>query len=805
MAEQTPAAPRPHIVSVESNVKGAPFKYDLTPRTLIIGNSRTGKTGITNAVELALTGRASDVRGREDVAEAGMLMALAPGRQGTLFAEVTFSDGTKARWETSAAGKGSAKAPKHSVPAGVDVDNVLPLRIIKKVITAETSAARRELLAWIAQGVTHADVEALIPTPLQGRYRSLLVAAGTSDTPVDRLLAATEQAKKEARDAGVRAKAAEKIAMAGGGGTNEAPPSDDEVARAEAALKAAKERLEFVVREDAKSAASQRVQNSIEGAQQELSKINDIIAKLDADLVRLQADAEAKRAEMKVVAAQAVPLGPAQQAKLVIMAKAAAGVFGGKCFCCNTEVGLDRLQAEYAEFNAMAQARLAAMNATADIQAAVTAIENEIATTQHQRSIRESAKNSLMSSMTTFASMKGDGKVEVKVDRSDVEKAREAEAAAQTMLQSVQARKTTWGSTKRSLDAVEAEQQTQAEWKRLEAACDKAVEMLLDRHVTAVETRVQARLPKQMEFGLQLRDGARGVFELGFKRGGVLNSAVSGGEWSLMTAAMADAFAPATGPSIVIPFDRQMDPGTMAAALEAWSRCESQVIVATVVEPARIPKGWKVIRLPDPTPLEAPATVPAAEVKMSEKTVDVAANTTKENPAVTALVEDQKIAAQEQAKPVKLRKLKRHEGESDEAYAARCAEPAPKRGAKAAAAAAAAAAAGQTGTTGSFSLGPCPECGAPMDRENSSTLGGGRVVHVGCPSKTADRNGLPGSAVTAEEMAEAVARGPTMEAAGGRIKLYDIVAKPEQGEQAKTVDRLDTTGIAAADPNLPTV
>lgn len=760
MAEQPSATMRPYIVSIESNVKGTPFKLDLGPKTLIIGPSRSGKTGITNAIELALTGSASDVRGREDVAEAGMLMALAPGRQGTLFAEVTLSDGAKARWETSGAGKGSAKTPKHQVPPGIDQAKVLPLRPVKKVIVASADSARRSLLAWIAGGVTHADVEALIPAPLLARYKSLLVAAASTDTPIDRLLHATEQAKREAREAGVRAKTAEKITAAAG--TSEAPPADEDFTAAEKAVTDAAAHLEEVVREDQRVTNAKRMQMGLDGTRQELNKLDADIAKQQDEAARLAAEMDQRKAEVESLAGSATPLGPTQKALLTILGTQAGGAFGDQCIVCLHEPGVGQFQQRYNLVNGQAQARLAAAEKLAEAERALTAADADYAAANGKLATLKASRQQVANTLSTFEGMAG-GVAAPKFDHAEVERAREALNAANLALQNLVARRTNWQATKRSIDAASGEQQVKVEWKQLEEACDKAVEMLLDRHVASVEAKVQARLPPSMKFGMQLRDGVRGVFELGFRGAdGLLNSAVSGGEWSLMTAAMADAFAPAAGPSVVIPFDRQMDPGTLSEALAAWAKCESQVIVASVVEPAKVPNGWTVIRLGE-------------ETKMVDEKKP-------ESGPVAALVEDQKIAAAEQApapekkakKPAKPRKKK---GESDEDYAKRLAEQ-------------------MTAVAEASTKSPlvpvaaqkylCADCGEELTPENSSKLDDGkRVVHIGC--KAAEK--------------AALLAGPTQVAAGGKVKIYDVVAK----EPVPAPDDFETTGVGPANPNLPTV
>ena len=78
----------PYVVFAESNIKGG-VSAALGPKTLIVGPNGTGKSAVANTVELALTGRVSDILGRRDVAKEIELQALAPSRKGELLARTS--------------------------------------------------------------------------------------------------------------------------------------------------------------------------------------------------------------------------------------------------------------------------------------------------------------------------------------------------------------------------------------------------------------------------------------------------------------------------------------------------------------------------------------------------------------------------------------------------------------------------------------------------------------------------------------------------------------------------------------------
>jgi energy-coupling factor transporter ATP-binding protein EcfA2 len=63
---------RLHVGFASSNIKGG-VSTPLGYRTLVVGPNGSGKSAIQNTVELVLTGRVSDVAGRSDVGDAGLI------------------------------------------------------------------------------------------------------------------------------------------------------------------------------------------------------------------------------------------------------------------------------------------------------------------------------------------------------------------------------------------------------------------------------------------------------------------------------------------------------------------------------------------------------------------------------------------------------------------------------------------------------------------------------------------------------------------------------------------------------------
>ena len=90
----------PHITSIHTNIKFANsiVVKNLEEHIFVTGDNGTGKTALINALELALTGTAYDLGGRDKARSGTLLAELIPSGENSLYSYVTFSDGTEASW-----------------------------------------------------------------------------------------------------------------------------------------------------------------------------------------------------------------------------------------------------------------------------------------------------------------------------------------------------------------------------------------------------------------------------------------------------------------------------------------------------------------------------------------------------------------------------------------------------------------------------------------------------------------------------------------------------------------------------------
>jgi hypothetical protein len=226
-----------YVKKVETNLKSG-CNVEIGLKTLIVGVNRSGKSTIVNAIEAALTGRVSDVAGRETLAMPGELWTLAPPLCASVFAQVKTSDDSVYQWILA-----KGKNPTRSVSGeGSALEVAFPLRAVYSHLTAGPEKARKWLLDTIVDAPWSA-AEALISAVVLAQVTTL---AGGS---IAGLPTALEVAKARGREVARHAEALRERAR--GAAAALPPPADSvatddiaaKLAEQEAGLAAAKTRL----------------------------------------------------------------------------------------------------------------------------------------------------------------------------------------------------------------------------------------------------------------------------------------------------------------------------------------------------------------------------------------------------------------------------------------------------------------------------------------------------------------------------------------------------------------------------------
>jgi energy-coupling factor transporter ATP-binding protein EcfA2 len=552
-----------HIVGVKGNVKKG-CDVELGAKTLVVGPNGSGKSTIVNTVELALTGRASDIAGRVDVAREVDVMSLAQNGAKELEALATFDDGVVAAYRTSGS---TAKAKKATgdKPSDRCHADVLPIRSLREAVLGSPQTARKYLLAKASGDLTLDDVRSLVPSHLRETLEKVLGTLPRDILPADALVAALEAAGAGARSLTAEAKAAKGAAALVTGGAN-APPTDSEIKAAKKAASEAQKRLVEVMAAQQAFDGMGRTAERLETARAEAERLIALFQERQTQLDALEkpSDNDANLARVSSVCELSIDAGEC----LVC-----GGALVGPIRANHEAIAEYRKQsaaarAAYAEAESLAnKARAAAERAIGDVEALEASAADAEKVVDGDRDPLES-----------------------------VEEARKAQEAAAAHLTELQTRAAAWQTAQTAQKtALDAERQA-GEWAELKGALDLAMGALLVKALESFVARVQANLPVGDVFDLRLRDGEREVVQFGLVRGGHLHTALSGAEWARVMAALAAACVTEGQYACVIPEERAFDPATLCEVMTALGESPHQVILTSPVGPTSVPSGWTVIQ-----------------------------------------------------------------------------------------------------------------------------------------------------------------------------------------------------------------
>jgi energy-coupling factor transporter ATP-binding protein EcfA2 len=563
--------PKLHVTHVRSNLKSG-VNTPLGYRTLIVGPNGSGKSAIQNTVELVLMRRVSDVAGRTDAADMGIVGLMAPDGA-SLTARVELSDASIIDFEASRNGSGGWSRP---VVTGDRIPAVsFPVQVVRENLTGSPEKARKFLLAHVGDRVSREEVLRYLPNELHPTYNAM--ANGKPGTEVERLVAVLEAAKARVRTAKQEADAAEatKARMS----ADLAPePSDAALADADAEV----DRLRGVATRPVVT-----VQADYD------TPIAEVIAAVQRDAVALRA----AQAEFDAAAAlfADTPTPPASTNPILPhlhkVANAAAEL--PMCIVCGTPWN-DDMRAE-------------ASDVVASIEGIADLMETYAARAAEVERLRTAVRNLTQRVEEGLASLEAleaeKAAAPVMADAHAVDP--NAYTAARDRADALRRTKSAWLSTRGLRETVWNLQKEGKEAKEMFEACSGAVKDLLDLALGKFNTRVQSFLPEGDVFFLKVRDGDREVCQYGLYRDGRHCAALSGAEWARVTLALGCAVANDAEITVFTPEERAFDPNTLRSVMVALSDAPGQVILTSPIKPnGRIPKGWTIIDRTPNTPTE---------------------------------------------------------------------------------------------------------------------------------------------------------------------------------------------------------
>src|SRR6266852_986332 len=530
-----------YVKAVQGTVKKG-WTGTLGPKTLIVGPNMSGKSTITNTVELALTAEAYDIAGREHLQKEDLLLRHLGQDGKPLIARATFDSGEVASFEIKRSKTGASKKAEHVLPSGLDPSRLLPLRPLREAVLGLPERARRFFVMETARGVSEEDIRKRLPKALYSKYEAAIGAVKSSwtqptgrepvQTPIDDLIAVAALSKKREREW------ADKSALSRSTANviaKDVPPTEDQLKSAEKDAADAQAALEEAVRRQTLIDSAKLGATRAESLRSWRKMIEMIETNIQEYEKRLAALPEPPSAGIKASAEAAI---------------FHAGTERGDCLVCGRR-GVP-IQT-FLERAAAARRRLddSANDVRRDHTAQLEAWRFDLRVlTERCKAVEDQA-----------------------VDAPPLLEAISIEDARKALQQA----------------------RTSQGWGELSAAATDVVSVLMRQGVDEFVKRVQQHLPKSDKFGLRLTET---LCEYGLEHDGVLHTALSGSENVRVLVALATAcLRPDAFPGVIIPEDRAWDSQTLSLALEAFSTVEAQVILTSTVEPTSVPEGWTVIRL----------------------------------------------------------------------------------------------------------------------------------------------------------------------------------------------------------------
>jgi hypothetical protein len=538
---------RPFVKSIRSNLQGGSATY-LGAKTLLVGPNAIGKSAIIRSIELATTGRASDIAGRDTLALDAELASLITSGLDTGECIADFSEGGEAVW-TLIKGKRSKR---------IGPTAAFPLRDIQKAILGSAETARKFFLSQVS-GLTWKNFLAEIPDQFHKRLQPFADDARTANA----ITLALEAARKDVREKRAEAKAQREVA----GKTTQglAPPaSDEEIARAKEAV------------------ANAGIFERTSQARQKIGQIDAQILTLEEVIATFGERVSTMNAALAVME-KGVEIAPIVEHLLAVLEHVVEkGV--GICPTC----GELRDPAVFATRLATAKGKVSgAIEAGKKYREAQSALREANVTLDLTRHDLDN----------------------LRIDRETLRQiagVTEIDAPPAGDYATLIANAAAWKTARAAEASAAAATAAEATSSQLAGLIEQALARLLARALQEFVDRVQSYLPPGMHFGAELRDGDREVFRIGLRTEKSLRTALSGAEWSTVMAAVALACSPKSGAVIVVPEDRDFDPDTLEAVMRGFGSFDGQVILAGTKEPRHPVEGWNVVKvekivLPEPS------------------------------------------------------------------------------------------------------------------------------------------------------------------------------------------------------------
>ena len=515
------------------------------------------------AVELAIAGSADDIIGRSIVSDAALLLTLAPGDE--LGVTARLSDGSTANYNARRE-DGKVKRPIHDGPGA----RSLVHRSVAAALSGSATTARKAFLEWASGDVDRTDVLACLPTRLHGRYTDIAQHRGRDLSATRTLVEVLNYANSRSREISKEIKGAELI-LESIGDSIDAMPSDKTMERMRFSVTEAREILDASIRAANTGMTQDEKESELERLAQQLNawEQNTLTCEQQKRDLLAQLPSKGENVDLAIEIVTVATENSLEQ-----------------CPVCSSHVGLEHLQRCQTfyeqQVNSWEQQSQPVIQKLVEVDKAIVSSNQNMTLVQAEVE-RVHGLSVKVKDARAMPVNEAQSRLEVAMDAlGKIENIRER-----------------WNDLTNAQGRITELAGDQEDYRSLRTACEQAVGKLLSEQTRNFTELVQKYLPPTWKFKIELLDGDREVFRMGFERDGRLHCALSGAEWATVITAVSMAVTSTLDtddPAILVPYDRAWDTRTLSAVMRGFLSFEGQVIIASTVRPmGRPPKGWTVI------------------------------------------------------------------------------------------------------------------------------------------------------------------------------------------------------------------
>lgn len=581
---------RPYVTNIHTTVKGPKRSVEIGQRTLVVGETASGKSAIGQSLQLIYSGGVDGIDGRDDVK--GSRLARLAGAGLPLTVEALYSDGIEASY-AMAEGGGRGDPVFHT---SLDEDFALPVKMVRDALKASSKVARETFLKWTTGGTDTEAMLLLVPADLRDTFRKALRAHDEGNA-VDSLIAVAAWAKKQKADARGQAKGArtllDEIEAPG------FPVTDEQIDN----LRAEVNQIQDLISQ------SEKV-TEVSGLYKRLTSVNESLAGLEHRKALIEQSIAAtedvihQSRKTFIQSQQVTPMTGEQRAEHELALDIIDGVQGDTCpVCCNYPAHIADAYEHHT--NALAAATPARweddceeadrlLGLLAADEADLQVVEDEI-----------SDKRDDLSFICRRLGELGYDPAGEPVDAPNAVNMDADLKRAETRRDDAIAAKATWDQLESARTRARSMDKQVERYADIEKISHEVIAGLLRKNVGAFVEAVTDNLPVGWSFSLTLvNEKGKDTFEWAVDKSDDKDHfALSGSEFETVVMAIAETVMQVNdyaGPALIKPADRGWSPTTLADLTEALARSTCQVLIESTVAPAYEVDGWTYIYLDAP-------------------------------------------------------------------------------------------------------------------------------------------------------------------------------------------------------------